>query len=115
MKNLLAPCGIDCSNCDAYIAAVNNDMSLLQKLADNYQKQFNQTIDPATLNCDGCMQVGRHIDFCAKCDIRTCAIDKGYVTCAECDSFPCSKGSFIWKDNSKSKVTLELLKSNTSK
>ena len=113
MAQITAPCGIDCSQCDAFIAAQTNDATLLKKLADNFKKQFDKDIDPSTLNCDGCTQDGRHIGFCAECTIRSCSLDKGYATCAECQEFPCDKGSFIWTKNSKSKETLELLKSNS--
>lgn len=110
MVSLIAPCGIDCSICEAYIATKNNDMEMKQKLADNFMKQFNKDIDPSTINCVGCNQDGLHIGFCAQCAIRACSVEKGFKTCAECDDFPCPKGSFIWVDGSKSKATLEGLK-----
>lgn len=107
---LIAPCGIDCSECDAYIATQNDDAMLKQKLADNYLKRFNKEVNPDELSCDGCPSTGRHIGFCAVCEIRSCSINKGFATCAECDNFPCEKGSFIWTNNSKSKATLEALR-----
>lgn len=110
MKSLLAPCGIDCSVCDAYIATQQNDPVLKQKLADKYFQQFGKDIVPADLDCDGCAQEGRHIGFCAECSIRSCAFAKGFATCAECSDFPCPKGSFIWTANSQSKANLEALK-----
>ncbi len=110
---LYAPCGIDCSVCDAYKATQTDDTALFQKLAENYEKQFDKKIDPETLRCDGCASDNRHIGFCAVCSIRSCAFAKGFSTCAECDAFPCEKGSFIWVEGSKSKATLEMLKSNT--
>jgi hypothetical protein len=110
MSELLAPCGIDCSQCDAYIATIKNDLALKQKLAENYLKQFNKVISVEDLDCEGCNQDGKHLGFCSKCSIRACAFEKGYNTCAECIDFPCSNGSFIWVENSKSKATLEGLK-----
>jgi hypothetical protein len=107
---LMAPCGIDCTQCDAYIATLNDDKALLQKMADDYKTQYGKEIDPLSLYCDGCPSEGRHIGFCAQCSIRACAYGKSYATCAQCDDFPCEKGSFIWKEGSKSKTQLEAIK-----
>lgn len=110
MSDLIAPCGIDCSVCDAFIATRDNNAALKQKLADNFKKQFGKDISFAELDCDGCSPEGRHIGFCARCAIRSCAFGKGYATCAECSEFPCDQGSFIWTTNSKSRATLEALR-----
>ena len=110
MDKIIAPCGIDCTQCDAYISTQTGNLELKQKLADNYVKQFNKQIPLEDLDCDGCPSEGKHIGFCAQCSIRSCAFGKGYATCAECNDFPCDKGSFIWTKNSKSKATLEELR-----
>ena len=110
MTELIAPCGIDCQVCDAYIATQTDDEALWQKLADNYLKNFGKAIPLDQLACDGCGEKGRHIGFCAVCEIRLCAFDKGFGTCAECESFPCAKGSFIWKEGSKSLEKLQGLR-----
>ncbi len=106
MTPMHAPCGIDCEVCDAYIATQNGDLELKKKLAADYLKNFNKEIALSDLDCDGCGADGRHIGFCAVCQIRACARAKGYETCAECDSFPCETGSFIWTEESKSRATL---------
>lgn len=106
----IAPCGIDCNNCDAYIATLTGNTELRLKLAENYLAQYYKEIDPETLYCDACSSEGRHIGFCAECEIRACAFGKGYSTCAECSEFPCEKGSFIWTESSKSRAKLEELK-----
>ena len=112
MLQMLAPCGIDCVQCDAYIATQTQDIALKQKLADAYKTNFGKEIALDDLDCDGCPAEGRHIGFCAQCLIRACAFEKGFATCAECAQFPCEKGSFIWTDNSKSKATLEALRTH---
>jgi hypothetical protein len=100
MNRLIAPCGTDCTQCEAYIATQNNDTELFNKLTNNYKQQFNKEIPQESLYCDGCPQNGRLIGFCAQCEIRACAFGKSYCTCADCDEFPCEKGSFIWTKNS---------------
>ncbi len=111
-KNLIAPCGIDCQVCDAYIATQTDNSAMREKMAQNYKEQYNKDIDPETLYCDGCVSDGRHIGFCNVCQIRSCAFAREYQTCAECTDFPCEKGSFIWTENSKSKATLEALRNS---
>lgn len=106
MKALLAPCGIDCTDCEAYIATKNNDLEVLKKHQKNMLELFNKDIPLDELRCDGCMEAGHKIGFCAKCEIRICAISKGYSTCAECAELPCPKGEFIWKENSVSLAKL---------
>ena len=106
----ISPCGIDCKNCDAYIATQKNDIVLMQKLADDFERKYNIKKPLEELECDGCTDEGKHIGFCAECQIRSCSFGKGFSTCAECDEFPCNKGAFIWTENSQSKATLEGLR-----
>lgn len=110
MKEIYAPCGIDCQICDCYIATQSNDKEARQKMADSFKAKYGKDIDPETIVCDGCPTEGRHIGFCAECGIRACAFGKGFATCAECAELPCEKGQFIWTSNSKSLANLELLK-----
>lgn len=110
MDALFAPCGNDCTKCEAYIATITNDMNIRHRLADNFTKQFNVEIPAESINCVGCMDTGQHIGFCSQCSIRLCIIEKQYSTCADCSEFPCPKGSFIWVDGSQSKANLDKLR-----
>jgi hypothetical protein len=106
MNAPFAPCGIDCGICQVYIATQNNDSEARKRLADEFYNKHGNAIDPETLLCDGCASDGRHIGFCAMCQIRACAMEHGFATCAECPEFPCSKGQFIWTSNSQSLANL---------
>ncbi len=110
MKEIYAPCGIDCGDCKVYQATTADDPEIRKVLADEFKANFGKEIDPASILCDGCFQAGRHIGFCAVCEIRFCATDKGYATCAECTELPCEKGQFIWLKNSVSLANLEKMK-----
>lgn len=110
MNPRYAPCGIDCQNCSVYIATQNNDPEERKRLAEQLFNQHNKEVDPETIVCDGCWNNQRLIGFCSICQIRACAFEKGYATCAECELLPCEKGQFIWQKNSQSLATLNELK-----
>jgi hypothetical protein len=42
------------------------------------------------VKCLGCKS-DKTAGWCAKCNIKTCAVEKGIDSCGECDSFPCEK------------------------
>jgi hypothetical protein len=93
MEKLIASCGLDCAACDAKIATMTNDDELRAKTAAKWKVQFNAPdIKPETINCTGCREEGAKIGHCAECEIRTCAIEKKFKTCAECvEMTSCSK------------------------
>jgi len=85
MKQLIACCGIDCENCDARKATVNNDNELREKTAKSWSEMYNAPhITAASINCMGCRTEGVKFDYCNFCEIRSCANQKGFNTCGEC-------------------------------
>jgi hypothetical protein len=85
MNKLIATCGINCVICEARIATMKNDDDLRRITAEKWQKMFNSPdISPETINCTGCRQDGPKFTHCSVCEIRKCAIAKGFGTCAEC-------------------------------
>ena len=68
MRKMLAYCGLDCENCDAHLATVNDDQALREHI-----------------NCQGCRADGVKTVFCDRlCGIRQCALKKGVTTCGDC-------------------------------
>jgi hypothetical protein len=70
----LAPCGINCGTCRAYLRTRNK--------------------------CSGCMSVeGSNISHCLNCSIRNCEFLSSTISkfCYECDNFPCLKIKHIDK------------------
>lgn len=114
MNRLLAPCGHYCDECEAYQATLAGDESQLKDLAERHSRQYGKSIEPESLRCSGCLSDGARCGFCGVCAIRSCAISKGYANCAGCAEFPCGKGSFIWKEGSKSLETLLALRGGNS-
>lgn len=85
MRKMIAYCGLDCEQCDAYIATKNNDQALREKTARLWSELNNATILPEHINCDGCRVNGRKTVYCESlCAIRQCALKKGVATCGEC-------------------------------
>lgn len=85
MKDMIGYCGLDCEKCDAYIATVNDDQTLREKTAKLWAKLNNAPILPEHINCEGCRMSGVKTVFCEHiCEIRKCALKKGFSTCGDC-------------------------------
>jgi hypothetical protein len=79
MEKLIAYCGMNCAACDARIATVTHDNELRAKKAEHWK------VAPEMINCTGCREAGVKIWHCENCEIKNCAISKGFQTCAGCD------------------------------
>lgn len=92
MAKIQAFCGLDCGECEAYIATQADDRAGLEATARKWAAQYGGTvIDPDACICDGCSS-GRRIStaHAATCAIRLCASERGVVTCAHCDDYGCA-------------------------
>ena len=94
MKEIIAPCGITCTGCQAYIATQANDSDKLNEIAKNWSDEDTQ-YKLADIVCDGCFSQRVHT-FCKDCEVRNCAIEKGYQVCSECAMYPCDRLSNLW-------------------
>ena len=108
MSKLLACCGLDCSKCDARTATMNNDDELRDKVAKLWSELNGVEITREMINCEGCNVDGLKTPFCeSMCEIRKCALSKGFVTCGECDIFgTCEKLSMITGNNEEALTNL---------
>ena len=85
MNKMIAFCGLDCEQCEARIATINNDNDLRKKVADKWSKLNNIEILPEHINCLGCRDEGMKTYYCSDlCEIRKCANGKQYDTCGQC-------------------------------
>jgi len=91
MAKLQAYCGLDCGECEAYIATQANDRAGLEETAQKWAKQFGSSIGSwEACVCDGCSTGARKSTaHCATCGIRLCASKRGVVTCAHCADYGC--------------------------
>jgi len=91
MAQLLAYCGLDCGECEAYIATQNNDQAGLEAAAKKWSEQFGgKNLGADMCVCDGCSTGPRYSSAHAvTCGIRVCASKRGVVTCAHCPDYGC--------------------------
>ncbi|VDN48361.1 conserved protein of unknown function [Petrocella atlantisensis] len=83
-SRIVAPCGIDCFNCELYESNVTE--VLRERISTNLK------IPKALVTCKGCHDGNQclFLDLQGKtCETLACANDKGVDYCFECDTFPC--------------------------
>jgi hypothetical protein len=92
VEEIIAYCGIVCTECPAYVATQNDDQEGLKRTAEMWSEQFQSEIKPEDIICDGCLPGHtRYCSHCTECEIRACAIVRGVVNCAHCDGYGCEK------------------------
>jgi len=92
MAKILAYCGLDCGECEAYIATQENDRAGLEAAAKKWSEQFGaKNISADMCICDGCSTGKRTSTAHAlTCAIRLCASARGVTTCAHCADYGCA-------------------------
>ncbi len=84
-----AYCGLNCHECEIYIASQATDAAEIARLAQQFSAD-QQTFRPEDLWCDGCAGTGnRHFVWCQECGIRICGVRRQVVHCGLCADFPC--------------------------
>jgi hypothetical protein len=93
MSELIAMCGINCAECEAYQASQTNDVAALKQVALHWQEAYHlPPLDVKSVTCDGCLPTTRLSGHCYECDIRACGMQRGLPNCAHCDEFEsCTK------------------------
>jgi hypothetical protein len=111
MDNMIAYCGIVCTECPAFIATQLNDDNKRKKVAETWSKQYKMTVKPEDINCDGCMPgSGRLLNYCSICEIRKCGQGKGIKNCAYCDEYACEKITRFHAMAPQAKASLEKIR-----
>lgn len=87
----IAYCGLDCSGCEVFQATAWNDDGMRKAYADKVFKQWKIQVEPAKINCFGCKDQRPKSGYCATCQVRQCAIDRGLENCAICPDYGCEK------------------------
>lgn len=102
MKKMIACCGLDCKQCDAYLATINNDDDLREKTAELWSEMNNVPITPEMINCMGCCSDGIKTPYCnSLCEIRKCVMKNSFENCGSCNNLNSCKIVGIIVNNNK--------------
>ena len=81
-KELLSPCGLYCGVCGILIAHKSGNEKFKERLTTVYGVPIED------IRCEGCLS-GVVFKYCRVCPIKSCAGERGYEGCHQCDDFPC--------------------------
>lgn len=86
---MIAFCGLDCAQCEAYKATQANDDAAKLAVARKWEKEFHiPKVELSDVTCDGCTTFGKRLSgYCTQCKVRECAVAKGVVNCAYCTEY----------------------------
>lgn len=90
-KSSMAPCGLVCDECPAYIATRSNDTATLLKCGQEWGRSYGREIKAEEVMCDGCRGSGRKWLWCRDCALATCEKSSQSQSCAHCADYPCDK------------------------
>jgi len=111
MDELIAFCGLDCSECGALIATREDDDEKRKEVAALWSEEFNADIKPGDINCVGCVSSGGpFFGHCEICEIRACGSEKGVANCAHCVEYPCDKLSEFLSHVPEAKIRLDQIR-----
>ena len=105
---LIAPCGIDCAECEIRLAATN--VQLAMDIVEWHKHETKNDITHEKIRCGGCSGAKEH-HWSMDCWILKCCVEvKGLAYCSECPDFPCAKLEEWAKGNDGNTKGLERLK-----
>ncbi|MCF8054651.1 MAG: DUF3795 domain-containing protein [Deltaproteobacteria bacterium] len=106
---MIAYCGLNCLECKALIATQSGDDALRAEVAQEWSEQFHVAIPAKAIYCTGCTSDGVKFHYCeSMCEIRKCAMGKGYKNCGECSSMPCEQLKPIFEHNPQARINLQV-------
>ncbi|KPK99539.1 MAG: hypothetical protein AMJ91_07400 [candidate division Zixibacteria bacterium SM23_73_3] len=108
MEKMIGFCGLDCSECPAFIATKKDDDEERKKVAQKWNKEFKANLKPEDINCDGCLiDSERLFNYCKVCEIRKCGKEQKVENCAYCDDYACDKLIEFFTKAPEAKTTLD--------
>jgi hypothetical protein len=111
MQEIVAYCGLVCTECPAYKATQENDYTARAKVAEQWSKQFKHDFQTEDINCNGCPAVSEvQFSYCSMCDIRKCGVDRKVLNCAYCVEYPCDKLNKFHTEVAEAKAKLEAIR-----
>ena len=111
MESSISYCGIDCSQCEAFIATMKDDDELRQQTAEKWSKMYQADIKATDINCQGCKsQIEPLFSHCKVCEYRKCGLEKEVENCAHCAEYACEKLAKFHEMVPQCKETLDKIK-----
>jgi hypothetical protein len=110
MDEIIAYCGICCSECPAYLATQKDDLKELEKVAKEWSSG-EMPFEPEDVRCDGCNKEGRIFSWCSECPIRSCSRGKGFENCAYCEDYFCENLKMTFDRTPSAKERLDKIRS----
>jgi len=109
MDEMIACCGIICTDCPALHATLKNDNIERFIVAKAWSKFFDANFQSEDINCYGCKSVnGNLFNYCGSCEIRQCCMERELENCAYCPDYSCEKlDDFIKNEFPNAKQILE--------
>lgn len=93
MEQMIAYCGLTCTDCPAYLATRADDRAELERVAAMWREEYNAPdITAESVICDGCLADSeRKCGHWHECEIRACAMALNVANCAHCADYGCDK------------------------
>ena len=112
MEQMIAYCGLVCTECEAYIATQANDLAALEQMAARAREEFKMPDASAeTAMCDGCLaDSNRLCGYCYQCEVRACSRERGMVNCAHCNDYGCAHLEAFWQMAPQARITLDAIR-----
>jgi hypothetical protein len=96
MEQMIAYCGLVCTDCPAYAATQQDSDAMRKEVVEKWSSDQSR-LKIEDINCDGCLSVGKLLfKFCNDCEVRICGSSKNVQNCAHCDDYACSKLEKLW-------------------
>lgn len=107
---MIAYCGLDCAECDAFRATQAGDLERKKQIAERWTKELKTVFTPEDIECDGCKS-SRISGWCRRvCKIRPCAEQRGAKTCAHCSDYRCETLDRSPSDEPVARASLEAIR-----
>jgi hypothetical protein len=113
MSGMISFCGLNCGECGAFLATLDDDDQKRAEVAELWSKEYKTTLKPEDINCEGCQAEGENIfNYCKVCEIRKCGKEKGIENCSHCSDYACDKLEKFFEMVPDAKNRLDRIKQN---
>ena len=86
---MMAPCGLDCLECD--IRRAKSEPDTMREILEWFARERGIELRPEQVDCGGCLG-DRSAHWSPDCRILKCSVDeRGLSSCSKCGEFPCSQ------------------------